>query len=140
MPIFKFDKKKLTHCIGGSMSVHIIMKTSSNVENILGFNGIYIIYIISIVTFLMTTYKFVFLDNFLYDFFPCNCRSSVRMSLKYWWRTPEYPKERCGKSFANFITHCSIEYTSPWTDNFSAQVVITAIRLTTTVRFWFKVD
>jgi hypothetical protein len=37
--IFKFAKKN--HCIGGSLSIHIIVKTSSNVENMLGFNGQY---------------------------------------------------------------------------------------------------
>ena len=36
MPIFKLIRN---HCTGGSLSVHMIMKTSSNVENILGFNG-----------------------------------------------------------------------------------------------------
>jgi len=38
----------------------------------------------------------------------------------YWWRKPEYPDKTtyqatCHKSLSNFITHCCIEYTSPWT-------------------------
>jgi hypothetical protein len=40
--------------------------------------NIFWVLIASIVTFPMTTYKFVFLDNFFF----CNCRSSVRMRLK----------------------------------------------------------
>jgi len=36
--------------------------------------------VMSIVTFLMTIYKFIFLHNFLGDLFFCNCCSSVRMS------------------------------------------------------------
>jgi hypothetical protein len=69
MPIFKFDKKKKTHCIGGSMSYILLWKHHQTLKICWALMA-------SIVTFLMTTYKFVFLDNFVYDFFPCNCRSS----------------------------------------------------------------
>jgi hypothetical protein len=36
-----FSNLLRNHCTGDSLSVHIIMKTSSNVENIFDFNGQY---------------------------------------------------------------------------------------------------
>ena len=69
----------------------------------------------SIVTFLMKTYKFVFLDKFLGKSFSCNCRSSVRMShIRLIELTEtEVPGENYkSDSSTNFIKYYCINHTS----------------------------
>ena len=72
MPIFKFAKKSLYRwSFVGTYYYENITKRWKNILALMARIG----------TFLMTTYKLVFLDNFFGDFLSCNCRSSVRMSV-----------------------------------------------------------